>query len=132
MELYYREEILWKHRSRVDWLVDGDKNIIKSLKNGNGDVIAEINELEEMTTQFYSELYTSHGVSNMQKVLDFVPVKVTVAMNTSLNAAYREEVKNALFQMFPSKFRDPVDFRLIFVISTGMCAVMRWLKKFSI
>ena len=79
------------------------KNIIKSLKKGNGSVIAEINEIEEMATKIYLELYTSQGVSNMQKVLGFVPDKVAVAMNTSLNVAYREEVKNALFQLFPSK-----------------------------
>lgn len=25
VELYHQEEILWKQRSRVDWLVGGDK-----------------------------------------------------------------------------------------------------------
>lgn len=61
------------------------KNLIKSLMRGNGDVVTEINELEEMATQFYLQLYTSEGVSNMQEVLDLVPTRVTPAMNTTLH-----------------------------------------------
>jgi hypothetical protein len=53
---------------------------------------------------FYEDLYRSEGVSNMQEVLDVVPVKVTKWMNSSLLKPFEEqEVKDALFQMFPTK-----------------------------
>lgn len=84
------------------------KNLIKSLQNSNGDVISNINELEEMATQFYKDLFTSDGVTNMQEVMDTVPDKVTAAMNTSLNATYTNgEVKTSLFQTFPMKTPGP-------------------------
>lgn len=74
------------------------KQLIKSLQKGNGDIITKINELEDITTLFYPELYTSEGVNNMQEVMDSVTVEVTVAMNVSLNVAYsRDGVKTVLF-----------------------------------
>lgn len=47
----------------------------------------------------------------MEAVLAHVPVKVTNQMNDTLCAAYTaEEVKVALFQMFPTKSPGPDDF----------------------
>src|SRR3954471_11036721 len=63
VELYNREETLWWQRSRIEWLVGGDKNskffhirasmrrrknLIKNLKNNNGDTISNIEDLEMM------------------------------------------------------------------------------------
>ena len=68
-------------------------------------------ELEEMTTEFYKNLYTSERVQNMEQVIDTVPVKVTPEMNDILNAPYsQDEVKKALFQMFPIKAPGPDSF----------------------
>lgn len=40
----------------------------------------------------------------MEEVLSHIPVRVDGEMNAKLNAPYsKEEVKNALFQMFPTK-----------------------------
>ena len=47
----------------------------------------------------------------MQSVLDHVPQKVTHEMNAMLVADYtEEEVKTALFQMFPTKSQGPDGF----------------------
>ena len=43
------------------------KNLIKFLKKANGDIIDDLVELEEETTQFYKDLYTSEEVSNMRR-----------------------------------------------------------------
>jgi hypothetical protein len=67
--------------------------------------------MRNMTTAFYKHLYTSEGTEDMAAVLDTVPIKVTEAMNNSLVAPFREnEVKEALFQMFPTKAPGPDGF----------------------
>src|SRR4051812_20849356 len=87
------------------------KNLIKALQNDQGGVISCIEELEHMATQFYTNLYTSEGVSNMDEVLAAIPFKVTSEMNASLEAAYTgDEVKRALFQMSPLKAPGPDGF----------------------
>lgn len=122
-ELYHREEILWRQRARVEWLIHGDKNMyffhlrasrrrrknqIKALQKPDGQLIENIPEMEQMAITFYQQLYTSEGVHNMDQVLDTVPNKVTQEMNDLLNAPYSQnEVKVALFQMFPTKAPGP-------------------------
>lgn len=52
--------------------------------------------------------YEAEGTSNMNEVLDTVPCKVTHEMNNRLLSPYTErEVKDALFQMFPTKAPGP-------------------------
>ena len=61
-----------------------------------------------MATDFYRTLYMSEGTVNMNLVLDTVPAKVTAAMNESLVAPFdKDEIKRALFQMFPTKAPGP-------------------------
>jgi hypothetical protein len=125
-ELYHREEILHRQRSRVDWLTDGDKNTkyfqqrasmrrrknrITALAKPDGQLTEDVAELESMTTEFYKDLYTSEGCTNMQEVLDSVPEKLTDEMRALLDADYTEkEVKTALYQMFPTKSPGPDGF----------------------
>jgi hypothetical protein len=57
-----------------------------------------------VTTDFYKTLYTSEGTTNMDSVLNMILVKVTTEMNGALLSPMSEqEVKEALFQMFPTK-----------------------------
>jgi hypothetical protein len=61
-----------------------------------------------MARDFYGTLYTSEGTSGMEEVLRSVPVRVTRAMNEMLGAPFTdEEVKIALFQMYPLKAPGP-------------------------
>lgn len=126
VELYHREEILWRQRSRVDWLTSGDKNtkfshlrasirrnknMIRALQNSLGVLVDDPEVLKAMIHDFYKTLYTSEGVSNLESVLNCVPTKVSAEMNELLGAPYREEeVKAAPFQMFPTKAPRPDGF----------------------
>lgn len=82
-------------------------------------------EMEEMTTVFYKNLYTSEGVHNMAQVLEIVPYKVTAEMNEALNAPYTQrEVKQALFRCFQLSPHGPMVTQLTFFSAIGTCAVM--------
>jgi len=70
-----------------------------------------INELHGMTIYFYHKLFELEGTFNLHQVLDHVPCKVTDEMNNFLCAPFDEkEIKNALFQMFPTKLPGPNGF----------------------
>jgi hypothetical protein len=68
-----------------------------------------------MTVDFYRNLFQSEGTCNMNLVLDHIPHKVTEEMNHLLSSPFNEnEVKNALFQMFPTKSLGQMIFLHIF------------------
>lgn len=84
------------------------RNKIVKLKKPNGQFTVNEQELDEITTEFYKTLYMSEVTENMEAVLNTVPVKVSPEMNAKLIAPYTEaEVKEALFQMFPTKSPGP-------------------------
>jgi hypothetical protein len=141
IELSFREEIMWRQRARVQWLTEGDKNTrffyqkasnrknknrITRLVDENGTVHENPNDLEKHTVEFFKDLYTSEAVIGTEEVLSQVPCKVSSDMNETLNAPYTaEEVKVALYQMFPTKAPGPDGYPAHFFRSIGHYVVMR-------
>ena len=84
------------------------KNTIKSVERPDGSVINDQAEMAALTNDFYKKMFRSEGTTSMDTVLNFVPVKVTHAMNEGITAPNTgDEVKTALFQMFPTKAPGP-------------------------
>ena len=67
IEMYHREEIMWRQRARIEWLSAGDrntkkihlraslrrkKNMIKALQNSLGAVVVDPAELKAMANDF--------------------------------------------------------------------------------
>jgi len=148
MELNYREEIMWKHRSRITWLAEGDKNtlffhlrasqcrkrnFISSLKKSDGEVTKDEGEMAELTSGFYRDLYCSEGKEDMDTLLAVVPRKVVEEMNAKLDVSYLKEIKTALFQMFPTKAPGPDGFPAhLFFDGTRICAARRCVLWFCL
>ena len=85
--------------------------MIKALYSSLGILMEDPATLKLMVQDFYKSLYTSEGVTGIDEVLMHVPCQVTPAMNATLCVSYtNEEVKRALFQMFPSKAPSPDGF----------------------
>jgi hypothetical protein len=135
VELHHREELMWRQRSRVQWLSEGDKNThffhqrasrrkkknkIVRLTRLDG-IVSELPvEMQQMTRSFYDDLYRSEGTQGMEEVLAAVPVSVTVEMNAKLVAHFEEkEVKTALFKCSQQKHRALMGSRLIFSKELG-------------
>ena len=88
IELYHREDVMWRQRSRITWLAAGDKNTkffhlrasrrrlknkIKCLLRHDGTTVEDAAEMECMVTDFYKNMFTSEGTTNMHEVIDVVP-----------------------------------------------------------
>ena len=145
IELYLREELMWRQRSRVQWLLEGDrnthffhlrasmrrrKNLIKSLQKQDGQVTKDLTEMQTLALEYYKNLYCSEGVPGMEEVLQHVPVKVTAAMNDQLLAPYTEGKSGTLFfKCFPLKHLAQMASRHCFIRSIGMCVVKRLLRR---
>jgi hypothetical protein len=119
------EEIYWKQRSRVLWLKEGDRNSAffhqkASDKRSRNKVVGltdeagvwqtNPNDVAGILVRYYEGIFRAEGFDSdaLQEVLYSVKPCVTSAMNASLLATYSDaEIKQALFQMHPSKAPGP-------------------------
>jgi hypothetical protein len=83
---------------------------INILRKPDGQITEDELEMGRLATTFYKDLYRSEGAHDMDQVLNSVPVKVTTAMNEALIVPFEEEIKETLFQMFPTKALGPDGF----------------------
>lgn len=121
-----REEVMWKQRSRVQWLKNGDrntkffhscpsarkrKNTITRLQDDAGNVVSYKEGISVLTKDFFSSMFTASPYHDPQPITSTIQPKVTQEMNDMLLASIsEEEVKSAMFQMGPSKTPGPDGF----------------------
>ncbi|XP_073358249.1 uncharacterized protein [Aegilops tauschii subsp. strangulata] len=84
VELNYREEVMWRQRSRIQWLAECDgntkffhqkattrrrRNRISQLTRDDGTACIDEEEIGSMATEFYKNLYASEPTVGMEEVL---------------------------------------------------------------
>ncbi|XP_062014050.1 uncharacterized protein LOC133730487 [Rosa rugosa] len=124
--LLAEESAYWRQRSKVSWLTDGDrntkyfhrkasnrraKNRLFGLFDHNGVWQDSMKGMEEVVLLYFTGLFKANDVNyiHMQSVVELVQPKVIAEMNADLCAPYSAaEIKAALFQMYPTKVKDPV------------------------
>ena len=121
--LLVKEEVAWRQRSRVNWLADGDQNTrffhecaaqrkctntIQGLRDREDHWRTDPHEVEQIATAYFNTLFTSSRPTDVDDVVQVVESIVTTDMNEDLLRPFSlEEVKQALFQMHPSKAFGP-------------------------
>jgi hypothetical protein len=105
--------------SWVDWLQPGDQNIsffharatarrrtnkIKYLLREDGSKYEDQTEIKRMAHSFYKDLFTSEPHEEANSVLASISTRIDQTINDDLCRPYsNEEIKEALFQMGPTK-----------------------------
>ena len=121
--ILHQDELFWRQRSRSIWLLAGDKNTkffhqrasqrrrrnnISGIQDVDGSWKTSEDQISLVAENYFHDLFTSENPRNMESVLDVVEKWVTTEMNNSLLQPYTaEEVRQALFQMHPSKSPGP-------------------------
>ncbi|XP_071909569.1 uncharacterized protein [Coffea arabica] len=118
-EAYREEEVYWSHKSRIQWLREGDKNTkffhatvkgrrrrnrMNKLQREDGSWTESEDELSYEIADYYRKLLTSSGEGDLTEVLEGISNTITVEMNENLiKPVEEEEIKFALFSMSPEK-----------------------------
>ncbi|XP_010418618.1 PREDICTED: uncharacterized protein LOC104704191 [Camelina sativa] len=119
VEANKEEESHWQQKSRDKWMLEGDRNTkffhasVKNLRSKNGlDKLQDPNGIVhrseaskgEVAASYFQNLFSTSSPVDIQAMLEGVTPRVTDVMNQSLLAKVsKEEVKNAVFSINPSK-----------------------------
>ncbi|KAA3463501.1 reverse transcriptase [Gossypium australe] len=114
-----KEERYWEQRARVNWLQMGDKNTsffhkyasqrrrinrIRGLQRSDGSIATDESEIEEIARVYFSTLFESKGVGDMEHILSGINACISDGMNQSMLNPYTEaEIIEALNGMGPTK-----------------------------
>eukprot|EP00253_Pinus_taeda_P011982 PITA_11982 len=113
-----QEEILWRQKSRIKWLKEGERNTkffhqamikhrqgnrILSIKNKNGERVVEQNEIEQVLVDYHKEILTEPQVDRtraIQEICSAIPRLVSEDQNRALMRAVTiEELEEVVKSM---------------------------------
>ncbi|XP_065859365.1 uncharacterized protein [Euphorbia lathyris] len=130
LELEVREEIIWKQRSKCDWLKKGDHNTsffhakcnqrrrtnkISCLENNVGEMVQFDADIENVVTDYFSKLFQSSDPVGIDSFLASINSSVSGENQVYLSEAFfKEEIVKALEQINAIKAPGPDDDPLIF------------------
>lgn len=91
------------------------KNTIEGLRDREGIWQTNLSRVSGIAGEYYTELFTTSHPSSMERVLEAVDKVVTEDMANYMTQPYaEEEVRVALFRMYPSKSPGPDGMSLLF------------------
>ena len=128
--MHTREEVMWKQRSRIEWLKHGDRNSKffhatasqRRQKNRIGGLVDELGvwhddqeSTERLILDYFKSIYSSNQPTSFEESLNAMEERVTPVMNDELQREFMVvEVWNALKQMHPIKAPGPDGMSLVF------------------
>ncbi|XP_024164458.1 uncharacterized protein LOC112171517 [Rosa chinensis] len=123
--LLSQEEAFFRQRAKVTWLKAGDRNIgffhrkaanrkrknaIHGLYDEQGVWSEDDDGVEHIVTSYFTKMFTASPVDMvaMNTILEAIQPNVMPTMNAQLCSEYtKEEIRCALFQMYPTKSPSP-------------------------
>ncbi|CAN6554430.1 unnamed protein product [Malus baccata var. baccata] len=128
--LWSQEESVWKQKSRVQWLQEGDantkffhqstlqrrrRNKVVTLKRDNEEWVDNPDQVRRLLDEHFMDLFSSSGQRDWGGLLDCVIPKVMEEINATLSAPVSaDEIKQAALNMGGLKAPGPDGFQGIF------------------
>ncbi|KAL0356430.1 UNVERIFIED_CONTAM: hypothetical protein Sradi_4089900 [Sesamum radiatum] len=131
------EETVWRQRSKVLWLREGDRNTgffhrkashrfrtnsITRIRGEEGDWVTSEHEIQHCISRYFGTIYASNrpSLDAISKGTEHLRTIIDASMRDDLLQPYSAaEVKKALFQMAPSNRRGPMVYLLSFFRPSG-------------
>lgn len=127
---YINEEQFWRQWSRVLWLQSGDRNtwffqattrgrraanLLYVLEDDEGTVYYEEEQIANLITRYYQELFASNQNENFQIVQDVLQPRISTVVNEKLISIPDDhEIHEAVFSIHGDKALGPDGFSATF------------------